>query len=247
LATWGGEQPLGIASDHFKYVVFKDPGWDFRTFDFERGRGPRRAERCRYDQRDRPEPEAVLRSRWKALAVSRVGGSSDLARPQRAVLHPVAEALGGSKNIHDSYRLFMVPGMAHCGDGEGPNRFDMVSTLEQWVERGKAPERIEASRMRDGKIDRTRPLCPYPQIATYDGKGDPNSAASFVCKAPNRVGSLDEQLLDTLAVFLFRVRRLPRVSSFSAATGSLDGRRYSSATSRHASRPARGANAPRSV
>ena len=65
----------------------------------------------------------------------------------------------------------------------------MVSTLEQWVERGKAPERIEASRMRDGKIDRTRPLCPYPQIATYDGKGDTNSAASFVCKALNRVES----------------------------------------------------------
>jgi feruloyl esterase len=89
----------------------------------------------------------------------------------------------------DFARLFMVPGMAHCGGGEGPNRFDMVSALEQWVEHGKAPERIEASRVRDGKIDRTRPLCPYPQVATYDGKGDPNSAESFACKAPNRVES----------------------------------------------------------
>jgi feruloyl esterase len=59
----------------------------------------------------------------------------------------------------------------------------------EWVEHGKAPERIEASRIRDGEIDRTRPLCPYPQVATYDGKGDTNSGASFACKAPNRVES----------------------------------------------------------
>jgi feruloyl esterase len=78
----------------------------------------------------------------------------------------------------------MVPGMGHCGGGEGPNNFDMVSALEQWVEQGKRPERIIASRAEDGKMVRTRPLCPYPQIATYKGTGSIDDAANFVCRPP---------------------------------------------------------------
>ena len=76
----------------------------------------------------------------------------------------------------------MVPGMAHCGGGEGPNEFDMVSAMEQWVEKGKAPDRIMASRRIDGKVDRTRPLCPYPQVSQYEGSGSTDDAANFTCK-----------------------------------------------------------------
>jgi feruloyl esterase len=72
--------------------------------------------------------------------------------------------------------------MAHCGGGEGTDRFDMLTALEQWVEQKQAPERIVASRTRDGKGERTRPLCPYPQIASYKGTGSIDDAASFVCK-----------------------------------------------------------------
>ena len=86
----------------------------------------------------------------------------------------------GSQN---SYRLFMAPGMAHCGGGEGPNTFDMVSALEQWVEHGKAPDRIIASHSTNGVVDRTRPLCPYPQVAVYKGTGSTDEAANFECKA----------------------------------------------------------------
>src|SRR5204863_6744793 len=68
----------------------------------------------------------------------------------------VVEKMG---KVDDAYRMFMVPGMAHCGGGEGPNSFDMVGALEQWVEQKKAPERIVASRIRNGNADRTRPLC----------------------------------------------------------------------------------------
>ena len=78
----------------------------------------------------------------------------------------------------------MAPGMAHCGGGEGPNTFEMVRALEQWVEQGKAPDQIIASHATDGVVDRTRPLCPYPQIAVYTGTGSTNEAANFVCKAP---------------------------------------------------------------
>ena len=95
----------------------------------------------------------------------------------------VTEALGGRTAIDSSYRLFMVPGMGHCSGGDGPSRFDMITALEQWVERGQAPDRIEASRQRDGKVDRTRPLCPYPQVATYKGTGSTDDAANFICKA----------------------------------------------------------------
>jgi feruloyl esterase len=76
----------------------------------------------------------------------------------------------------------MVPGMAHCRGGEGPDDFDEVAVLEAWVEHGKAPDTIIASRSRDGRVERTRPLCPYPQIATYTGSGSIDEAASFVCR-----------------------------------------------------------------
>jgi feruloyl esterase len=81
-----------------------------------------------------------------------------------------------------SVRLFMVPGMGHCGGGEGPNTFDMVTALEQWVEHGKPPEQILASHVTNGASDRTRPLCPYPQLATYKGSGSIDEAANFICK-----------------------------------------------------------------
>ena len=96
----------------------------------------------------------------------------------------VAESLGGASKLHASYRLFMAPGMAHCGGGDGPNTFDMVSALEQWVEQGKAPDHIVASHSTSGVVDRTRPLCPYPQVASFKGSGSTNEAANFVCKAP---------------------------------------------------------------
>ena len=78
----------------------------------------------------------------------------------------------------------MVPGMAHCGGGEGPNTFDMLAALEQWRENGTAPAQIMASHMTDGKVDRTRPLCPYPQLAQFKGSGSTDQAENFVCNAP---------------------------------------------------------------
>ena len=96
----------------------------------------------------------------------------------------VLDKMGGGSKTSDWLRLFMVPGMAHCGGGEGPNRFDMVTAIEQWVEKGKAPEQIVASRISDGKVARSRPLCPYPQVAKYKGTGSTDDAANFTCKTP---------------------------------------------------------------
>jgi len=94
----------------------------------------------------------------------------------------VTDALGGADKVMSNYRLFMVPGMGHCGGGDGTASFDMLTALEQWVEKSKAPDQIPASRIVDGRADRTRPLCPYPQVASYKGSGNTDEASSFVCK-----------------------------------------------------------------
>jgi Tannase and feruloyl esterase len=81
----------------------------------------------------------------------------------------------------DFARLFMAPGVFHCGGGTGPSSFDMFGALVNWVENGVAPDRIVASQIVGGSVVRTRPLCPYPKVARYNGTGDTNSAASFTC------------------------------------------------------------------
>ena len=92
----------------------------------------------------------------------------------------VLETMG--TNTPSFYRLFMVPGMNHCSSGPGPNTFDTVSALEQWVEHGKAPERIIATGGADK--DRTRPLCAFPQEAQWKGSGSTDQAENFICAAP---------------------------------------------------------------
>jgi hypothetical protein len=88
---------------------------------------------------------------------------------------------GGRASVEQWSRLFLVPGMGHCGGGSATlDRFDMLTAIVDWVEKGQAPEAIVAT----GRAfpGRSRPLCPYPQYAHYKGAGDPNDAASFVCK-----------------------------------------------------------------
>jgi feruloyl esterase len=90
----------------------------------------------------------------------------------------------GQKQVDESVRLFFAPGMAHCGGGEGPNVFDALTPLEQWREQGKAPTSIPATHSTNGKVDRSRPLCPFPQVAKYKGTGSIDDAANFACGQP---------------------------------------------------------------
>jgi feruloyl esterase len=93
----------------------------------------------------------------------------------------LAQENGGYEKVQQHARLFMVPGMQHCVDGAGPNRFDTLTALEQWVEKGVAPEAIPATHSANNVVDRTMPLCKFPEQAHYNGSGDLNGAASWTC------------------------------------------------------------------
>jgi feruloyl esterase len=92
--------------------------------------------------------------------------------------------MGGFDRTRDFFRLFMAPGMGHCAGGPGPNQFDAIGALERWVEKGVAPDSLVATLNVGGKPVRTRPLCPYPQVARYKGAGSIDDAANFTCAAP---------------------------------------------------------------
>jgi len=94
----------------------------------------------------------------------------------------VVKEMGELEETMDFLRLYMVPGMAHCQipPGLGPDDFDLLTPLEEWVEKGVAPTEIVASQKdKDGNVIRTRPLYPYPKVSKYKGSGDVNDAANF--------------------------------------------------------------------
>ncbi len=167
----------------FRYMAFgrPNPGYDWRAFnvdaDFDKLQGTRAV-------LDATSPDL---SRFRARGgkiVSYFGWADPALNPLMGVNYyeRVVQAMGAS--TPDFYRLFMVPGMFHCGGGIGVNTFDPFTALVQWVERGVAPDTIAASRRVDGKAVRTRPLCPYPEVARYKGAGSLDDAASFACVRP---------------------------------------------------------------
>ena len=87
----------------------------------------------------------------------------------------------GERRADSFTRLFLAPGMGHCGGGPGPDRFDALTAMERWVEQGTPPASIVATK---ANSPLSRPLCPYPQVAKYKGSGDTNDAANFACAAP---------------------------------------------------------------
>ena len=177
-----GAEPRSSATDHFKYVVFQDPNWDWRTLDPDTA-APRAAETEQGINAANPDLKAFL-ARGKLLQYQ--GWADENIPPMFSVnyYNRVVETVGGLDKVQGSYRLFMAPGMGVCGGGDGPDTFDALGIMEQWVENKKAPDQIIASHSIDGKVDRTRPLCPYPQIAKYKGAGSIDDAANFTCKLP---------------------------------------------------------------
>jgi feruloyl esterase len=179
-----GKQAASVASDSFSYVVYKNPAWDWKTMNLDSDVALLdKTEDGSIDAMD-PNMTAFFAHKGKLLMYH--GWSDQLIAPLNSVNYysSVVKNLGGEKKASDDVRLFMVPGMAHCGGGEGPNTFDQVGAIQQWVEQGKAPEQMIASHSDKGTVDRTRPLCPYPQVARYKGTGSTDDAANFSCALP---------------------------------------------------------------
>ena len=183
--TWAGPQMFSIGVDHFRFVVFKNPDWDPMTLNFDKDIVA--AEEIEHDTINALDPNLQPFFNRHGKLIQYHGWNDPQISPGSSVNYykSVTSALGGADKVDASYRLFMVPAMAHCSGGEGPNTFDMLSALERWVEQHQAPETIIAThRTPGGEADRTRPLCPYPQVAAYRGSGSADAAANFVCKAP---------------------------------------------------------------
>lgn len=158
-----------------------EPGFDSTKFDFEKDMAKFADARTLLNAVD---PNlAPFRARGGKLLM--YFGWADTALPPLMGIDYYEKAVAANGvDTPDFFRLFMVPGMFHCRGGVGPDRLDALTALINWVENGTAPQTIAASQVRDGKVVRTRPLCPYPQVARYAGSGSIDDAASFACKAP---------------------------------------------------------------
>jgi feruloyl esterase len=179
--TLSGERPLSLAFDTYAQLVFEDPQWDFRTFDAARDI-PYGVEKIG-DLMDAADADisAFVEHGGKLILYH---GWSDPGIPAAGTVryyNDVKSTLG-TATAAGSARLFMVPGMGHCAGGTGTDQFDALAALDTWVREDKAPERIEAARIRDDERVRTRPLCPWPKTAVYDGTGDTDASENFECR-----------------------------------------------------------------
>jgi len=190
---WGGTEPSRAA--FWRRWVFSDPEWDWWGFDPDRD----------LPIADARVGAAIDQTSADLRAFAARGGKVIVYHGWQ---DPVVNALDtiayyeqvrqrpGSPPVEDFLRLFLVPGMGHCSGGTGTTCFgnqqspspivdadhDLLMALDAWVEQGRAPERIIASRVVDGATARTRPLCPFPRKAVYTGSGSTDDATSFVCR-----------------------------------------------------------------
>ena len=181
--------PQGSWSNHWRYAVFENPAYDFMTFnwdtdvDFARGK-----EGSTYDTVTGDFSTFAARG-GKFLMYH--GWADSLITPALTLeTWSRMRAQMGTAKVASFARLYMVPGMDHCGGGTGTSSFELLTALANWVEKGIAPDGTSAadttiaSRAANpgaGVVARTRPLCPYPKAARYVGSGDINDAANFVC------------------------------------------------------------------
>jgi hypothetical protein len=184
LSGLGGPTPFAIAVAQPRYWVYFDPNWDFRTLTYGNNLqfwrdtvarvGPLMAS-------DNPNL-ATFRDHGGKVVMWH-GFADQLIVPQGTIEYydAVTQALGGGYAQTQQFaRLFMAPGVGHCGGGSGPQPQGLLDAVVNWVEHGVAPDRILASKAVTGGTQ-TRPLCPYPALAHWTGVGNTDDAANFVC------------------------------------------------------------------
>ncbi len=177
----GGPAPAELFLDQFRYLVYANADWDWRTFDLERDAA--RAHAVNKDVLELNPNLAAFAKRGGKLLMYHGWADQQVAPGSSVEFYKSAVSLSPNPADAPSWiRLFMAPGMGHCAGGEGPDNFDALASMERWVEQGAPPAQIIATHRSGGRIDRTRPLCPYPQVARYKGRGSIDDAASFTCE-----------------------------------------------------------------
>lgn len=176
------DAPMELHYSPFRYMAHQDPKWDPMAFDLDADL----ALALRTNASTIEASDSNL-ARFKARGGKLLlyhGWADPGPAPANTIAYveSVQKKLGGDQS--DWMRLFLMPGVAHCGNGVGPDQADFIGALDRWREKGEAPGRIDASRVRNGAVDMTRPLCPHPQVAVYSGTDSTNEAANFSCKNP---------------------------------------------------------------
>jgi feruloyl esterase len=180
----GGSVPLGIPVEFFKYYVLRDPNWDYKARPINFDSDVTASNRPEIQPVNAVDPDlSKFFARGGKLLL--VDGWADTAVPPKVAINyygAVVKKLG-DKQVRESMRFFMVPGMGH---GPGTNgaenfNFDALSLIEQWKEQGKAPDQLVVEHYKDGKQIGTRLVCQYPQVAAYRG-GDAENSTSYTCK-----------------------------------------------------------------
>jgi feruloyl esterase len=179
---WTANQAIGALQSGSFVVAYNDAKWDATTFDLDRDLKVVDEKVGSIVNAVNPDLRAFKARGGKLILYH--GWNDTAISPGNAIDYytSVLKRMGGRQE--DFVRLYMAPAMNHCGGGAGPNQVNWMAALERWREGGVAPDRIDAYRVANNRVDMTRPLCPYPQVAHYKGTGSTNDAANFVCKAP---------------------------------------------------------------
>ncbi|HWK14272.1 MAG TPA: tannase/feruloyl esterase family alpha/beta hydrolase [Rhizobiaceae bacterium] len=196
-AGWGNSlkayNPNGRGQIMYRLMVHHDPAIEPMRFDLDRDLGKwNDAIVSREGNAENPDISAFVKRGGKMILYHGWNDPTISAHATIDYYNQVEQTLGANASLgwtdsgaelRKSARLFLAPGMDHCRGGIGPNTFDVLTSLEDWVEKGEAPDQIAA---KNAKTGMSRPLCPYPQVAVYSGSGDTNDAANFSCGMPAR-------------------------------------------------------------
>ncbi|MBZ5644633.1 MAG: tannase/feruloyl esterase family alpha/beta hydrolase [Acidobacteriia bacterium] len=187
----GGPRPFVAAEKFYSLAVLENPQTDFQTIDAAGiiDLAEKKFPFLRHTSTDLSGFTArggklLIYHGWADPGISSLntidyyGALVEATRKEKHMSFPAA-----LEQAQQSARLFMVPGMGHCSGGPGPDNFDAVGALDQWVEQGAAPEKIVASHQSNGAVEFSRPLCPFPQEARYTGSGDRRDASNWACVA----------------------------------------------------------------
>jgi feruloyl esterase len=176
------DQPLGLNSvlggPFMAYIVKSDPSYNILAFDPEREMATLSSGLAAEVHQQNADISKFISRGGKLLLWH---GFNDPGPSPLSSIEYMERVKAKVPAAKDSVRLFLAPGVLHCGGGAGPDRFDSLTAIENWVEKGAPPASMIATK---ANSPISRPLCPYPQVAKYKGSGDTNDAANFTCSAP---------------------------------------------------------------